>query len=81
MVSRDELSGTPAQVRIDRDQLIKLAASGKDMPAGLLLTEAMLFQATAYLYGRYRAGQIDLEQAKQDKQMIIETYNRAAGIE
>ena len=64
-----------------RDESIRLAALNQPMPQGLDLIDALLFQAMAFLYGRHREEQITIERAKQDKQAILEIYDRLTGKE
>lgn len=64
---------------MSREELEKLAAAGRPMPAGLEAPDIMLFQTLAALYLRYRAGALSREQASAEKQKIITAYSKLSG--
>ena len=56
------------------DKLNITASKGQSMPDGLTLPEQYYFQALRLLYKRYHAGDIEREEAQQEKHSIDESF-------
>lgn len=54
----------------------KQAMAGEEMPKGMPLADQLAYQALSHLYARYRMGQIEAKQGREEKGEIKREYLR-----
>lgn len=62
------------------EELERLAHAGSELPALLPMEEQMLFLSLRSLYAQHRTGVLSIEQAVQEKQLILTAYTAAKAV-